>query len=295
MSASIPLVWTNDDICAGTADKLKRQVDFLRPLGIKGVFFVVPLNDNRPLDEDAELLRAIAAAREEGHEFFQHGCRHTPFECGVPETWMLDFAPEVRRRYDAERLEVEKGHTLEALAGMIEAGRRIWRKSFGEDPKGFRPGWGAFCGNLYRALAALGFEWVSSRIVCPTSWLWNQGIWDAPIDFRPEVPLLPHRIEGVLECPIAGDYAFRVPDEPRRVEAMAELGLAEMKHHHRERAPMLICSHWHGLERNGDSGYAVHERMLPRMLESGLVEPMNMSEALAWVERQAEESAGRQG
>lgn len=273
----IPFLWSNDDIGHGQAPQLKRQLDFLAQFGIPGTFFLVPKSSAGTLDGDPELLRLIESARGQGHEFYQHGYLHTAFECGVPATWMLDFAPDVRQRYDDERLAIEAGHTFEAQIRMLEAGQRIWRRAFGEDSAGFRPPWGAFCTNFYRALDALGYQWVSSRLPCAASWRWNQGEWDAPVDFRPAVPAAPCQIEGggVWELPISGgDYAFHVPHEEERIEAMSNLGMEEFAYCHERGIPFMMVCHWHGLARNDDSGYAVHQRLLPRIIESGKAELM---------------------
>jgi hypothetical protein len=274
---AIPLLWTNDDITVGCAQQHRRQLDFLDELGIPGVFFVIPRAREQTIDQDVELMTVIEQSRQRGHEYYQHGHVHTPFESGVPETWMLDFAPEVRRRYDEHRLEIEAQHTLERLVEMIDQGHRIWRTAFGEPSPGYRPGWGAICGNLYRALEALGFAWVSSRITSPTSWLWNQGRWDEPMNFRTAVPAGPVRIGRLIEYPIGGDYAFQVPDAPQRIDAMVDLGLRECQWYHERGLPMLIVSHWHGLERNGGTGYAVHARLLAKLLADGCVQPMGMT------------------
>lgn len=276
----IPFIWTNDDISYGRTPQLERQLAFLDRFDLRGVFFVVPRNrhDGRDIDEDADLMRAIERARGAGHEFYQHGHIHTAFESGVPETWMLDMDPATRRMYDEKRLEIEQQHTLDALMEMLDAGRQIWRRAFGEESVGYRPGWGAFCGNLYRAMSNLGFEWCSARITCPTSWKWSNGKWDEPMEVREAVPAAPTRIDGVTEYPMAGDYAFHLPDESKRLEAMADLAVREMEALHQRGWPMIVCSHWHGLEANGGTGYAVHEKLLPALLESGKVQPMTMAE-----------------
>lgn len=275
---TVPFVWTNDDIVHGQSDKLRRQLDLIDRHGIPGVFFVIPKSDGKTIDQDPELLRTIDKARAKGHEFYQHGYVHTPFESGVPAIWMLDFAPDVRRQYDTHRLEIEATHSIDALVSMIEKGARIWRAAFHEDSPGYRPGWGAFCGNLYRALGLLGFEWVSGRIPTPTSWLWNQGRWDEPQRFDENVPLAPTRVGKVIEYPLGGDFAFTVPNDPAKIRAMADLGYLEFELMHAKGLPFMPVSHWHGLERNGDTGYAVHEQLLPRIVKSGLAEPMGLAE-----------------
>ena len=89
----IAVLWTNDDITTGQAEHLGRQIEWLEEFGIPGTFFVVPIRSIGPIDEDEDLVSLIRSARKGGHEFHQHGTRHGPFECGVPETWMLDFSP----------------------------------------------------------------------------------------------------------------------------------------------------------------------------------------------------------
>jgi len=195
---------------------------------------------------------------------------------------MLDMVPEVRAEYDIKRLEIEKQHTLPAITQMVENGAAIWRRAFGENSVGYRPGWGAFCGALYQALGDLGFAWCSARIPCPTSWKWNNGLWDEPLDFREGVPVQPVRVGKVVEFALAGDYAFRVPAEEAKIDAMVGLGMREMGYLHEQQAPMIVCSHWHGLENNGGTGYRVHEKLLPKLLENGKVEAMNMTGLWKW-------------
>ncbi len=287
MSHKIPVVWTNDDIHFGKSAELRRQLELLDRHGIPGVFFVIP-SEGGDLDQDKELLPLIEKARGRGHEFYQHGFKHTAFECGFPELGMLEHDPRAKRRFDEERGRLEERHTLEAQVRMLESGRRIWRRAFGEDSAGFRPGWGAFCNNFYHALALLGFEWVSSRIPSFTSWDWNRGLWEAPIHFREAIPTRPWiHPQGIREFPIAGDYGFRVPNDPVRIQAMADLALREFEVYYERRDPMLVLSHFHGLQyAGGDSnhphpqgtGYAVHEILLPALLADERTEFMGMKE-----------------
>ncbi len=276
--ATIPFVWSNDDICHGQSVQLARQLEMLDRLGIPGVFFVIP-RVGGDLDKDADLLRMIEKARGRGHEFYQHGFVHTAFECGVPETWMMGFHQVTLDEYDQHREKIEESHTLEALVRMLDSGQKIWRRAFGEDSPGFRPGWGAFCDNFYKALHALDYQWVSARIPSATSWRWNRLQWDAPREFRAGFPLKAYKVHGVTEHPITGgDYGFTVPNEPDKIETMVNLGLYDLDYLHKQQAPMLMVSHWHGLERNGGTGYAVHEKLLPAILKSGKVEPMGLAE-----------------
>jgi peptidoglycan/xylan/chitin deacetylase (PgdA/CDA1 family) len=289
-------LWTNDDIVWGQSEQLKRQLSMLDRFGIPGVFFLIPKAGEYTLDMDADLLRIIEKARGNGHEFFQHGYIHTAFESGVPETWMLDFSPPTREAYDTNRTEIEASHSFENMVRMIENGAKIWRKAFKEESVGYRPGWGAYCANLYKALDAMGFQWVSSQICSSTSWKWNQLLWDAPIHFREHIDPRPHFKQGkLIEIPLGGDYAFRVPNEEDKIEKMAQLAVDEFNICHENDWPFICVSHWHGLERFEHSGYAVHERMIPRILETGKAEAIGIIEmhrrARAELEAQAAEPA----
>ncbi len=164
------------------------------------------------------------------------------------------------------------------MVEKIEAGQRIWRRVFGEASPGYRPGWGAFCNNLYRALDVLGYEWVSSRICALTSWLWNQHRWEERPELRDEVPGSPWRIGRLIEYPISGDYGFHVPDVPDKIQCMADLCLEEFEQFHQRRWPFTFVSHWHGLERNGGTGYAVHANAMPRLQQTGRAEFIGMAE-----------------
>jgi hypothetical protein len=279
VKTSIPVVWTNDDILFGRTAELGRCLQFLDGLDIPGVFFVIPHNEAGDLDQDAELISLMKAAEKRGHEFHQHGFQHTPFECGIPDLEMLEVDRGAFEYFNAHREALEKIHTFEAQIEMLQKGREIWRCALGRDSVGFRPGWGAFCGNFYRALSTLGFTWVSSRINGMTSWHWNCERWETPFRFREGISISPRRLpEGIWEYPMAGDYAFRVPNEPKRIDAMVELALKEFDYFFERGEPMLIVSHWHGLQHLDSTGYAVHEKLIPRLKKTGRAEFMGMAE-----------------
>jgi len=247
------------------------------------------------LDQNLELLRLIESARGRGYEFYQHGFLHFAFECGVPDLGMFTLDPRACREFDVKRAEIEALHTFEALVEMLDNGRRIWRRAFGEDSAGLRPAYGAFCTNLYLALAVLGHEWVSSRIPCMTSFLRSAGQWKALLDFRDGIPSVPQRLpQGLWEFPIAGNYGYRLLNDPARIDSMVALGLEEFEIYADRNAPMLIVSHWHGLQEPRDKGgsfpprpegmgYAVHEKLLPALRDTCKARFPRMSELVAEV------------
>jgi len=269
---TIPFLWTNDDITFGQTAELERMIAFLAEMRVPGTFFVVPIRSIGSIDQDKALVAAIRSAETQGHEFHQHGTRHTPFECGIPELAMLAASPEASHKFEAQRFEIEASHTVEALARMLEEGRKVWSNAFGLACRGFRPGWGAFCGNLYRALDLLGYQWSSARILSTTSWRRNFGEWDAPLAFREELPMLPAPFPGttVYEIPMTGgEYAFKVPLEEEKIESMVALGLEEFGWCYQRDLPFVMLSHWPGLARDDGAGYEVHRRFLRKIHESG--------------------------
>jgi len=176
--------------------------------------------------------------------------------------------------YSYRRFVLERLWQVDALAAQIEWGRRVWTDAFGAPSDGFRPGCGAFCGNMYQALEQLGFRWVSSRLASATGWMWQAGQYDYPL--RLEGPVLPFRQTNIIEFPILDDVAFRVPQD--KVDDFVELGWRLWTMCVEQGYPFVLCSHWHGLERAGGTGYAVHEKLLPRILDSGDAIPLTLGE-----------------
>ncbi len=273
----LPVVWTNDDIGAGDEGHLRRQLEMLDRHGIPGVFFVIPYNGKRGIDEDDNLLALIQEARKRGHEFYQHGYKHFCFECGIPILDMFALDPGAKSYFDSNRDDVEAHHTLEALVEMLDNGQRIWRRAFGESSVGFRPGWGSYCGSLYKALKILGYQWVSSRLPSMTVYLQQYG---ASIDFYSGVKTGPHLLnQGIWEFPIGPEVAWRIPNDPQRIEAMVDLGIRHFQALQEKNDPMLIVSHYHGLGFAGNvdgkeahptgTGYQVHEKYLSWLVANG--------------------------
>jgi len=284
----IPFVWSNDDISFGQSDKFKRQIEFLDNLEIKGSFFVVPRrvangeeviqeNGKMTLDRDSQLLDLIEDARKKGHRFYQHGWVHTPYECGIPDLEMLDFSGEVKKQFSTRRFEIEQSIKLEVIIEKIELGRKVWRKAFGEDSPGFRPGWGAYCSDYYKALEILGFRWSSARIYLWTSWVWGQGIFEFKEGFREGITPYPHKIGRIIEIPIGGDYGFKVKEQD--INRFFNLAVEEFNLCWSNGYPFVFVSHWHGLERDGtNTGYKVHQKFITYIIESERADFMTVEE-----------------
>jgi len=53
---------------------------------------------------------------------------------------------------------------------------------------------------------------------------------------------------------------------------MLELGWQHWQESVKRRLACLLLSHYHGLESGQDTGYAIHEKLLSRILDTGLAE-----------------------
>jgi hypothetical protein len=108
-----------------------------------------------------------------------------------------------------------------------------------------------------------------------TSWCWNSGDFSYPDKVLP-VGYGPFRIGKLIEYPIAGDYGFRV--KRKDIKKFAELGWAQFQACRKLGVPFNLVSHWHGLEFENGTGYAVHEILLKRLKKSGQAEFMTLGE-----------------
>ena len=108
-----------------------------------------------------------------------------------------------------------------------------------------------------------------------TSWKWNAGDFTYPERVLP-VGYGPFRIGKLIEYPITGDYGFRV--QRKDIKKFAELGWQQFGVCRKLGVPFDLVSHWHGLEFNEGTGYAVHEVLLNRLKRSGLAEFMTLGE-----------------
>lgn len=277
MAAKIPFVWTNDDITLGQSQSMERQLAFLQKHGIKGSFMVVP----RPqagrafIGQDAPLVAMLKDAVKDGHEIHQHSVTHVCIENGTADMRMYDLMGDRDRlEYSTQRFLFEKLWELPNIQAHIDWGRQAWVEAFGAPSLGYRPGCGAFCANMYTALNNLGFSWCSARLVSMTGWMWASGKYDYPVRF--DGPAKPFWQDKVLEIPILDDVAFRIPEA--KIHDMAELGWKMWEMCVQRNDPFVLVSHPFALEHQEGTGYAIHDKLLPRILDSGLAEPMTMND-----------------
>jgi hypothetical protein len=280
--SKIPYVWTNDDISYGNSVELQELFDFLDRFSIRGTFFVIPKNaDLKPISEDHELIKVLKGGLEKKHEFHQHGYIHTPFESGVPDCRILDLAPSVKKSFSTNRFEIEASHELPKLIQMLESGIEIWEKVFGDQSKGYRPGWGAFCGNLYKALEQCGFDWVSARFQIWTSYLMVQGI-KVPLEFDTEQHG-PYNLGKMCELPMNGEYIDKFGNLPKlESDLPIQVGFDEFMLCVQEQIPFVQLCHPPRMKKEKGNGFEIQSKLIPKILESGYAEPMTMNQAFEW-------------
>lgn len=276
MSQKIPFLWTNDDITRGKRESLERILAFLDPFGIKGTFFVIPVNGgSHPITDDALLIQALKKAMADGHEAHQHSTTHQCAENGIADLRMYDLMGMDAKQYLSDyRFTLERLWELDAIRRQIAWGRRVWIEAFGSPSEGFRPGCGAFCRNLYRAAHSLGFKWTSSRLVSLTGWQRVFGNEMYPLTW--EGPVLPSMIEDIMEMPILDDVAFRVPTA--KIDQFIELGWAHWQQCVAKGWPFHLVSHPFALEFENGTGYRIHQALLRRILDTGQADPMTVGQ-----------------
>jgi hypothetical protein len=290
MNTKIPFIWSNDDITIGLSEPMQRQLDFLARWDLKGTFFVVPLLRRKdpegrirptPLTNDPGLISLIKAAMRDGHDAHQHSVTHACEENGTADLRMFDLMGDgAKVQYSNERFVFERIWEVDAIEAHIGWGRKVWTEAFGAPSEGYRPGCGAFCGNMYTACERLGFKWVSARVVSMTGWMWAARHLDYPV--RLEGPGRPFRHGKLMEFPILDDVAFRIPRAD--VDRFVDLGWQHWQKCVERRFPFLLVSHHFALAHDEGTGYAIHEKLLPRILDTGLAEPMTISEYYRRVE-----------
>jgi hypothetical protein len=210
----------------------------------------------------------------DGHDVQQHSTTHACEENGTADLRMYALMePSDWGNHANQRALLERLWQVDALEAQIGWGQKVWKEAFGGAPEGFRPGCGAFCGNMYLALERLGFKWCSARMASMTGWMWAARRYDYPLLI--EGPVRPYRQGNLIEFPIIDDVAFRVPrgEEGR----FLELGWKLWEECARRELPFVLCSHHFALAHEGGTGYAIHEKLIERILATGRAEPMTLS------------------
>jgi hypothetical protein len=270
-----PFLWTNDDIACGHVPQMQRQLEFLARWDIKGSFCVVPCLGGKPLTRDRAIIELLQEAEAAGHELVHHSTTHHCEENGLMDIRMLDYmSPKEKWSYAHDRFPLESIWSFEAIRDQIRWGLDVWLEAFGKQSTGYRPGCGSFCGAMYHALEELGFKWCSGRMASFTGWQWSAGRLDYPEEV--DGPVRPYWIGKILEIPIYDDFAFRVP-----VDKLQDfIGLAKRSWDRcvENGWPLVLCSHYHGLEHSEGTGYQVHEALLDYILGSGQAEPMTLTQ-----------------
>ncbi len=283
MGNTIPLIWTNDDVGIGNAKNLMKILKFLKQFAIPASFAIVPIRiKERPeyIYEDVELRKAFDEALADGHELFQHSVNHACVENGLADIRM--YAPHLMgyksaKEHSRKRIYYERYWREDAITEHIAWGKEVWEKTFGQASIGYRPGCGCFSLGMFAALEKLGFEWTSATdIVSFTGWMWiSEKENDYP--FEMTTPVRGYKkYNDIIEIPGLDDISFKVKsgDEQRFIE----LGWQQWQECVKNNWPYVMISHWHGLERNEETGYKIHRILLERILSTNQAEPITLTQ-----------------
>jgi predicted deacetylase len=180
---------TFDDISPAYLSTLKLRwlIDLLNEMNILCTFFVVPdLNANS--SHKSEFASCVKTASDFGHELSLHGYRHTKNEFGYLYPVPLPVIPLPPLKKQKECIAQAK-EVLIQLTGM--------------SPLGFRAPFYLYNNATLKALSSLNFKYDSSKTVFkPTHGARLRVRWTRNCN--------PHRVHGIIEIPLTGDYTFNL-------------------------------------------------------------------------------------
>jgi peptidoglycan/xylan/chitin deacetylase (PgdA/CDA1 family) len=205
--------FTVDDVAYdgySTEEHLGNVLEFCADQELKATWFVVPRCGGHELGDRPGYVRALRQAGHDGHEVAQHGLDHDRFECGIPPAMVLELPHEgpARAHLAAHRAEIEAALSVEALRARLRTGRRILERALGTPVVGFRAPCLSTCPNLFRAIAAEGYRYDSSKCLQPAAWDLINGRLDAaphPISRETFVQM---QEPGLAVLPLTAEYAW---------------------------------------------------------------------------------------
>lgn len=183
---------TFDDISPAylSIPKMEWLVNFLNELEINCTFFVVPCQNYNPRlrREFAAFLRSATAF---GHELSLHGYKHAKNEFGYFYPVPLPVVPIPSLSKQKKRIGLAK-EALIQLAGV--------------EPLGFRSPFYLYNSATLDALSSLNFKYDSSKTLFKPT---HGTRWRIRWSRHPK----PHKVRGIIEIPVSGDYTYNLKDE----------------------------------------------------------------------------------
>lgn len=286
--------FTNDDAGMQEPELFVELLDFLDEQRVPATFFVVPCDDDLPLDRKPAWLGPLHRALHAGHDLQHHAYNHSScFEFGIPPQFMIDILPpEVQNAYARTPEQFTQQHGYAMLRDKLERGREILSQVLGSVPRGFRAPCLSMCDNTARALQDLDFEWRSNQVVNPMGWHYINHDYDRGEPWQPDVPPHPLGNQGqVLEVPILSEYTwYLTPDDIDRHYALIE---ADYERTRAEGGAFVVLSHYYAMTGQWAAGLEVYRRLIAHARETGDVRFVTLSELVAeWTASSRETETG---
>ncbi len=270
--------FTNDDPGMQQPELFAELLDFLDDQQVPGTFFVVPNAGGQPLHTKPEWMELLQRALASGHELAHHGYTHeTPFEFGVPPSFMLDIIPTAQDRWQNNRTSVTPLHAPNVLRTKLEAGQEIFQRALGFTPTGFRSPCLGMCDNTYTTLASLGFQWSSNQVINPMGWRYINREYTADESWVAELPPRPHHHPaGLTEIPMHSEYTWYL--EANDIDRHFALARNDFEHARHNGDPFVALSHYYAMTGQWAAGLRVYERLIAHARTQGDVHFVTLSE-----------------
>jgi peptidoglycan/xylan/chitin deacetylase (PgdA/CDA1 family) len=279
-------VFTNDDPGGQEPELFAELLDFLAGQEVPATFFVIPAAGGKELDTKPRWLELLQRALDEGHELQHHGLVHTAFEFGVPPYFMLDIMPDSKAQWQRDPASFSAQHTQAILADKLAQGQKIFERTLGYKPQGFRSPCLAICDNMYAALHDLGFQWSSNTVLNPMGWRYINRKYDAApkggaaaqhgAPWQEGLAQRPFRHpSGLIEAPIHSEYTWYLTDSD--IERHFQLAKNDFDRA-RQAAPccaaappFVALSHYYAMTGKWSAGLRVYERLFAHARKVGNV------------------------
>lgn len=225
-------------------EQFRRVTRFFNAEDVPVSFFVVPRGEGGwQLDRETEWLAALQQAEREGHDCQLHGLDHKGCEFGpFPSFVSAMGGPDTDKRLQSDR--EQSGHLWrrDLFAEKLDAAISIFADGLGRRPLVFRTGALSQHPDLYRALVDVGMRYVSNKVLDPRGWKYIIGEYDNPGDWDPSVPPRPYWLtEGIIDLPIASEYAWYLTDEI--LETHLALALEDLGRVYEAGGVFILCCH----------------------------------------------------
>lgn len=205
--------FTIDDIGLdgySTEKQLNNILDFCDERQTKATLFVVPVSENKRMDQRLGYVSILRDAIKRGHEIAQHGIEHDRFEIGIPPEMVMTLPHEgPARKFLAEnRDKLAAEHTVEKIRRKLRLGRKILEDAVEKSVQGFRSPALQSCDNMFIALSEEKYKYDSSTYLQKAGWDLLNDIEEEPQKINRERFNSLQKSKTMKELPLTADYTW---------------------------------------------------------------------------------------